>query len=155
MFKKVFTKICTEHRQLMSAMEISKMERRLQMLIALILFTPTILASLGTENLQQDKAVLTWGINISVYLLLYIYLELTQEKFSLLRGRILNFGIWINLSAFIPFFFLIAMYQDTISGMPGIIFFIATITIFWFPIILLAILSIEFFATKENPYESK
>jgi hypothetical protein len=149
MFKNIKDKTKNYSLEILSGDNLLKIERRLQMLIALILFTPTILTSLGSDSLQQDKSVLTWGINISIYLTLYLYLEISGKNFNVLRGKILNYGILLNLAAFIPFFFLIALYQNFISGFPAILFFIATTIIFWFPIILLSVLIIEFFINRK------
>ncbi len=56
--KLTYQKLESLHNDYMDSVDVSRMERRLQMLIGLILFTPTILSALGTENLQEDKTIL-------------------------------------------------------------------------------------------------
>ncbi len=132
----------------MESLEVSRMEKRLQMLIGLILFTPTILLSLGSEDFQQDKTVLTWGVIVAVYISIYIYIEMSKGKINKLKGNILNWGIWINIGAFVPFFMSMGLYQDIITGLPLVIFFIAMATVFWSPLLFIVVLAFEFFLGK-------
>lgn len=146
--KLTYKKLESLHNDYMDSVDVSRMERRLQMLIGLILFTPTILSALGTENLQEDKTILVWGIIVAVYISIYIYIEASKGVINRLKGNILNWGIWINLSAFVPFYISIGLYQDVISGLPFVIFFIAMATIFWSPLLFIMVLVFEFLLGK-------
>lgn len=146
--KRTYRKLESLHNDCMESLEVSRMERRLQMLIALILFTPTILSALGTESLQEDKTTLVWGIIVAVYISIYIYIEASKSVINKLKGHILNWGVWINLCAFVPFFVSTGLYQDVISGLPLVIFFIAMATIFWSPLLFIVVLTFEFMLGK-------
>jgi hypothetical protein len=59
----------------------------------------------------------------------------------------LNYGIWINLSAFVPYLLTVALYPNDaiISGLlPLLVFFVALIIVFWSPVIVLLMLGLEF-----------
>lgn len=133
------------HNDHMDSTDVFRMEKRLQMLIGLILFTPTILVALGSDDFQQDKTTLTWGIIVAIYISIYIYIEASRDVINKLKGNILNWGIWINLTAFVPFFITMGVYQNAIvSGLPLIIFFIAMATVFWSPLLFIIVLACEF-----------
>ena len=124
----------------MSKDGVVRMERRLQMLIALILFTPTILSSLGSDTFQQDRSTLTWGIIVAVYIGIYILCEALGDRINKLYGNLINWSVWIHLSAFIPFFVCIGLYQDVIGGLPLIIFAGAMAIVFGLPLLVAVIL---------------
>lgn len=124
--------------------EAERMERRLQMLITLILFTPTVLSSLGSDTFQQDKNVLAWGAIVSVYIIVYIFIEVSRGRINKLKGYIINYGVWVNLFAFVPYFMMIALYQDIISGLSLVAFYIVIVIVFWAPLTLIVILGFEF-----------
>ena len=142
--RKIYTYLETLSNTSMDANEVTRMERRLQMLIALILFTPTVLASLGSDTFQQDKNVLTWGAIVSIYILIYIFIEASRGKVNKLKGYIVNYGVWVNLFAFVPYFLLMALYQDVISGLPLVAFFAVIMVVFWSPLALILALGFEF-----------
>lgn len=146
--KATYKKLESLHNEFMDSVDVSRMERRLQMLIGLILFTPTILSALGTEGIQEDKTTLVWGIIVAVYISIYVYIEASRGAVNKLKGNILNWGIWINLSAFVPFYVSTGLYQDVISGLPLIIFFIAMAIIFWSPLLFMVVLGFEFMLGK-------
>jgi hypothetical protein len=126
--------------------EVASIEKRLQMLIALVFFTPTVLGSLGSDTLQQNGNILVWCLIVAVYLAVFLIIELTKGKLNKFKGNILNCGIWFNLSAFIPFLLFMAIYKpdDAISGLPLIGLFITITAVFWSPIIVALMLSLEF-----------
>lgn len=146
--KQTWIKLESLHNEFMDSLDVSRMERRLQMLIALILFTPTILSAIGTEGLQENKTVLIWGIIVAIYIFIYIYIEASKGVIDKLKGNILNLGIWINLSAFIPFYVCTGLYQDVISGLPLVIFFIAMAIVFWSPLLFIVVLFLEFILSE-------
>lgn len=126
--------------------DVLSMERRLQMLIALVFFTPTVLVSLGSDTLQQSGNVLAWCAVVAVYIVIYLILEASQGKVNKLKGTILDYGIWVNLIAFVPYFLLLAIYKpdEIISGFPLLTLFITIITVFWSPLVILVVLAFEF-----------
>jgi cation transport ATPase len=130
----------------MEEKEVSRMEKRLQMLIALVFFTPTVLASLGADTFKQDTNIQVWCAIVSMYILIYIIIELCKGKINKLKGTILNYGIWVNLSAFVPYLLTVALYPNDaiISGLPLLAFFLALIIVFWSPVIVLLMLGLEF-----------
>lgn len=130
----------------MESSEVARMEKRLQMLIALILFIPTVLASLGSDTFNQDQNIQIWCAVVSTYITIYIIIELSKGKINNLKGTILNYGIWINILAFIPYLLTVALYpgNEIISGFPLVTFFITLLIIFWSPIIVLMMLGLEF-----------
>ncbi len=126
--------------------EVAGMEKRLQMLIALVFFTPTVLASLGSDTLQQKENVLAWCAIVAVYIVIFLVIEASKSKINKFKGTVLNYGIWINLIAFAPYFLLLAIYKpdEVISGFPLITLFFAIMTVFWAPLIILVMLAFEF-----------
>ncbi len=126
--------------------EVLRMEKHLQMLIALIFFTPTVLASLGADTFKQDMNIQVWCAIISMYIVIYIIIELCKGKINKLKGTILNYGIWINLFAFVPYLLTLALYPNDaiISRLPLLAFFVALIIVFWSPVIVLLMLGLEF-----------
>jgi hypothetical protein len=130
--------------------EVVRMEKRLQMLIALVFFTPTVLASLGSDSLQQNSNILAWCAVVAVYLGIYLVIEMAKGKLNKFKGNILNYGIWFNLFAFIPYFLFMALYKpdDVISGLPLITLFVTIIAVFWSPLIVAVVLAFEFLLDK-------
>jgi hypothetical protein len=124
--------------------KILAMRSRLQMLIALILFTPTILSSLGSGSLLENKSTLTWGIIVAVYIGIYILCEALEDRINKLYGNLINWSVWVHLGAFIPFFVCIGLYQDVISGLPLIIFAGAMAIVFGLPLLVAVVLGIIF-----------
>lgn len=142
--RKIYKYLETRSNTFMNKDDVIKMERRLQMLIALILFTPTILSSLGSGSFQQNNATLTWGIIVAVYIGIYILCEALGDRINKLYGNLINWSVWIHLSAFIPFFICIGLYQDIISGVPLIIFAVSMAVVFGLPLLVIVILGIIF-----------
>lgn len=130
----------------MEEVEVIRMERRLQMLIALVFFTPTVLVSLGSNTLQQNENTLAWCAIVSIYIVIYLAIEASKGKINKFKGSILNYGIWFNLIAFVPYFLLMAVYKpdEIITGFPLMALFITVITVFWSPLLILVILAFEF-----------
>lgn len=128
----------------MESEQVLKMEKRLQMLIALILFTPTILSSLGSDTLQQSKSTLAWGIIVAVYIGIYILCEASGDRLNKLYGNLINWSVWVHLGAFIPFFLCIGLYQDIISGVPLVIFIVSLAVLFGLPLLVMLVLGIIF-----------
>lgn len=126
--------------------EVVGIEKRLQMLVALVFFAPTVLGSLGSDTLQQNGNVLIWCLIVAVYLGIFLIIELAKGKLNKFKGNILNYGIWFNLFAFIPFLLFMAIYKpdDVISGLPLITLFITIIAVFWSPIVITLMLGLEF-----------
>lgn len=138
--RKIYKYLEIRSNTFMSKDGVVRMERRLQMLIALILFTPTILSSLGSDTFQQDRSTLTWGIIVAVYIGIYILCEALGDRINKLYGNLINWSVWIHLSAFIPFFVCIGLYQDVIGGLPLIIFAGAMAIVFGLPLLVAVIL---------------
>lgn len=125
--------------------DVLRLEKRLQMLIALVFFAPTVTASLGSETLQNNNTALAWYSIVAVYLIVYLIVDASKGKINQFRGKILNYGIWFNLVAFIPYLLFFAVYgDDLISGFPLVTLFLTIITVFWSPFLILIILALEF-----------
>lgn len=148
LIKGIYKRLESHSSEYMMLEEVSRMEKRLQMLIALILFTPTILVALNSESLQQNKTTLIWGIIVAIYIAIYIYIEALNSKINNLKADIINWGIWVNLVAFVPFFISVGLYQNIISGLPLILFFLAMVTVFWSPLLFALILALEFILSQ-------
>ncbi len=143
-FKGLYKNVGSLNNESMEGKKILKMEKRLQMLIALILFTPTILSSLGSDVSQQNKFTLTWGIIVAIYIGIYIYCEALEDKLSKLSGSVINWSVWVHLGAFVPFFICIGFYQDVIGGVPLIIFATAMAIVFGLPLFIIVVLGFLF-----------
>jgi hypothetical protein len=130
----------------MEEVEVIRMEKRLQMLVALVFFTPTVLASLGSDTLRQKENVLAWCAIVAVYIIIYLAIEASKGKINKFKGTILDYGIWVNLIAFIPYFLILAIYKpdEVISGFPLLALFITVITVFWSPLVVVLMLAFEF-----------
>lgn len=125
--------------------DFSRLEKRLQMIIALTFFAPTVTSSLGSNTLQENNTALAWYLIVAVYLIIYLVVDGSKGKIKEFRGRILNYGIWFNLMAFIPYLLFLAVYGDSlISGFPLITLFLTIITVFWSPFLILVLLAFEF-----------
>ena len=140
--KEIYKKLETLNETPMDGEKILKMERRLQMLMALILFTPTVLSAIGSDAFQQNKSTLTWGIFVAIYIGVYIYCEACGVKLNRLSANVIDLLVWVHLTAFIPFFIIIGAYQDIISGVPLFVFAITSVVVFWLPVVV--ILSLGF-----------
>jgi len=96
--KKIYKKFEILNESFMDHKKILEMRSRLQMLIALILFTPVILTSLGPGTLQKDKMTLTWGIIVAMYIGIYIFCEALGGRLNKLNGNVINWSVWTHLT---------------------------------------------------------
>lgn len=105
---------------------------------------------MGSDTFQQNTSIQIWCAIVSVYIVVYIVIEASKGKINKFKGAILNYGIWINLVAFVPYLLTMALYPNDaiISGFPLVAFFVAIITVFWSPIILIIMLALEFLLSQ-------
>lgn len=83
---------------------IDNIKNRLQFLVILFLFFPTIFS-------KSEELMLKWVISIAVIVIIYLLLELIGESLRPLISKVVNILTLVSISLFIPMFILLSNFD--------------------------------------------
>lgn len=122
------------------------LKARLQFVLLLVLFFPTVLQALyqtGGTGQDASKVILQWGMVVMVFTLFYLFLEAVKDKLSSKMMKILDWILLADIVCFIPVLFVFAE-GTQVSWIPvlhAIPFGIGTIGILLIPLALFLLIS--------------
>lgn len=136
--------------------ETEKLKPRLQFLVTIALFFPIILEYLfkqgGTSDLEVNKMILLWGLEIAILICCYILLECTKRWESQKIFNLTNCFLFVNMFSFSVVLFIFAAMQNTgyISYIYLYVFGTAFPSVLAIPTILFILLTVNIFLPENK-----
>ena len=126
---------------------LATLDRILGFTVIMALFFPTLLAPLfsgGKNVLGANNAILTWGMVITFYMGIFLFLEWRRKRLSLRKIKWVNTAFIVNLIALFVSFLTTTVYKNEIIHFPATLLPLgAGIIIYFLPLVVFFVLFLE------------